>query len=152
MNDQQAAIVESAPEIADHEVPVIFQVIGAARELQSRLEDALDHIGLSCGKLGVLRVLTLAGEPIPLSDLAQYNKCVPSNVTQLVDRLEADGLVRRVSDPQDRRVTRASLTHEGRMAWVQAKKVIAQHERDLLRNLSEAEVETLVRVLGQLNS
>jgi len=152
MNDLQADTIESAPEIADHEVPLIFQIIGAARELQTKLDDALDEIGLSCGKLGVLRVLTLAGEPISLSDLAQYNKCVPSNVTQLVDRLEADGLVRRVSDPQDRRVTRAALTHEGRMAWIQAKKVIVQHERELIRTMSEAEAESLARVLGQLNA
>ncbi len=151
MNDLQAATIESALDIADHDVPLIFQLFGAARELQSRLEDALDHIGLSCGKLGVLRVLTLAGEPIALSDLAQYNRCVPSNVTQLVDRLEADGLVRRVNDSKDRRVTRAALTHEGRMAWIQAKKVVAQHERDLLRIMSEEEIASLTRILKQLN-
>ena len=34
-------------------------------------------------------------------------------MTQLVDRLEADGLVRRVADPTDRRSVKAEITDEG---------------------------------------
>jgi DNA-binding MarR family transcriptional regulator len=36
--------------------------------------------------------------------------CVRSNITQLIDRMQAEGLVRRIPDPQDRRSVRAALT------------------------------------------
>ena len=154
MNDISSLGVSTpeAASTADAGVPLIFRILGAARELQTRMEDALDEIGLSPGKVGVLKTLAKAGEPVPLSELADCNKCVRSNVTQLVDRLEADGLVRRVNDPDDRRVTLASLTSEGRKAFVQAKRVIELQERELMRSLSADEAAALVRVLEQLTT
>jgi len=154
MNDISSPGVSTpaAASTADAGVPLIFRILGAARELQTRMEDALDEIGLSPGKVGVLKTLAKAGEPVPLSELADCNKCVRSNVTQLVDRLEADGLVRRVNDPDDRRVTLASLTSEGRKAFVQAKRVIELQERELMRSLSADEAAALVRVLEQLTT
>lgn len=120
--------------------------------LESRVEDALAEIGLSPGKVGVLHTLAEAREPVPLSELANCNKCVRSNVTQLVDRLEATGLVRRVDDPDDRRVTRAVLTHEGRQSYIRATRVIARQDQEILRMLSPEEATALVRVLEQLTS
>jgi DNA-binding MarR family transcriptional regulator len=133
-------------------VPLIFRILGPARELQNRLEDALEEIGLSTGKVGVLRTLAESRLPVPLSELAECSKCVRSNVTQLVDRLEADGLVRRVDDPDDRRVTRAALTHEGRKSYLKAVRVIGNQEKEILRTLNPEEAAALVRALEQLSS
>ena len=49
-----------------------------------------------------------------LSELASRMICVRSNITQLMGRLEADGLVQREEDPHDRRCVRATLTPLGR--------------------------------------
>ncbi len=137
---------------SDAGVPLVFQILGAARELQVRLDAALDEIGLSPGKAGVLKTLARAGKPVPLSELAECNKCVRSNVTQLVDRLEADGLVRRVDDPDDRRVTLASLTDKGRKSYMQAVKVIERQEQEILQVLSPKEASALVRALEELTA
>jgi DNA-binding MarR family transcriptional regulator len=131
-------------------VPLIFQILNAARELQGRLESSLDELDLSPGKAGVLKTLARAGKPVPLSELAECNKCVRSNVTQLVDRLEADGLVRRTNDPDDRRVTLASLTDKGRKSYILAQGVVDQHEQEILSVLSPKEAAALVRVLREL--
>lgn len=85
-----------------------------ARCLEDRLDAALAEVGLSAAKLGVLTQLVEAGSPLPLGELAARMRCVRSNVTQLVDRMEVDGLVRRVDDPADRRTVRAELTRLGR--------------------------------------
>lgn len=85
----------------------------AARSVQDRLESTLEAIGLSCAKYQALDALVQAGQPLALSELAECLKCVRSNVTQLADRLEADGLVRRVDDPSDRRAIRAVVTPLG---------------------------------------
>ena len=70
-------------------------------------------VGLSAAKYKVLSQIAKSKEPVPLRLLAEEQQCVASNVTTLVDRLEADGLVRRVDDPADRRSKRATLTSLG---------------------------------------
>ena len=145
MNDNS-----SVPAVSTEPGALLFRVLGAAREIQTRLEAALDEIGLSPAKAGVLKALTKAGEPMPLSELAACNKCVRSNVTQLVDRLEADGLVRRIADPEDRRVTLAELTTEGRKAYLEAVRIVTSQEREVLRALGEQESEGLAQALDQL--
>ena len=108
MND---IAVQTAPAKLD---PLMFSLLHAARVLEDRLEAALETVGLSRPKLTVLTQLVNKGEPMTLSDLAAGLACVRSNMTQLVDRLEADGLVRRVPDAVDRRIVRAELTQTGR--------------------------------------
>jgi DNA-binding MarR family transcriptional regulator len=51
--------------------------------------------------------------PKPMSELASGMFCDASNITGIVDRLEARGLVERRADPQDRRVKMLALTAEG---------------------------------------
>src|SRR5882762_9306959 len=91
-----------------------FSVLHAAHLIEDRIEQALGKVGLSMAKQGALTELVAAGEPLTLSQLAARLSCVRSNMTQLVDRLEADGLVKRLDDPADRRSVRAELTQLGR--------------------------------------
>ena len=51
--------------------------------------------------------------PLPMNELAAVLACDNSNVTGLVDRLEARGLVARQANPDDRRVKRIVLTAAG---------------------------------------
>ncbi len=94
--------------------PLLFALMHAAAQVEDQLEAGLASAGLSLAKYGVLAELVKAGEPLSLSELATRLSCVRSNMTQLIDRLEADGLVRRVDDPLDRRTVRAALTPQGR--------------------------------------
>jgi MarR family transcriptional regulator, organic hydroperoxide resistance regulator len=56
-------------------------------------------------------------EPLSMGELADRLFCDASNVTGIVDRLEARGLVERQPDPDDRRVRRLVLTPTGRDLW-----------------------------------
>ncbi len=116
----------------------------------ARLEAALEADDLSIAKFGVLRVLGAEGEPLPLGQLAERLACVKSNITQLVDRLEADGLVRRVPDLEDRRSTRAEITEEGRRRYEVGLKAQSALERELVRGLSAEEQLQLTSVLEKL--
>ncbi|MFC9330496.1 MarR family winged helix-turn-helix transcriptional regulator [Kitasatospora sp. NPDC057015] len=62
------------------------------------------------------KMLSLLGRPLPMRALAELLGCDASNVTGIVDRLEARGLVRRAADPADRRVKTVLLTPEGEEA------------------------------------
>jgi DNA-binding MarR family transcriptional regulator len=62
--------------------------------------------------------------------------CVRSNITQLMDRLEADGLVRRVEDPRDRRAVRAAVTRLGAERQTAGAKEVARVQAELAKTLS----------------
>ena len=132
--------------------PVVFALLGTAATIQARLEAALEGVGLSLAKAGLLRYLAEAGEGVPLSELAKHQQCVRSNITQLVDRLEKDGLVKRRADASDRRSIRAVLTPAGRKADARARQVLARTQEDILRSLrtgQAAELQSALEVLGR---
>ncbi|HEY2065973.1 MAG TPA: MarR family transcriptional regulator [Gemmatimonadaceae bacterium] len=113
-------------------------LLDAARAIEARAEGVLAEEGLSLAKLGALRHLVLAAEPLTLSQLAERHCCGKSNVTQLVDRLEADGYVVRASDPEDRRTVRAAITPAGRAAYERASVQLGEFERTLDDHLGDA--------------
>ena len=87
--------------------------LDTADRLYERIGDALGRVGLSYPKYELLEHLKDSGEPVSLGVLAEGQSCARSNITQLVDKLEIEGLVRRVADPGDRRGIRAELTEAG---------------------------------------
>jgi DNA-binding MarR family transcriptional regulator len=100
--------------------------------------------------LAALRQLVLAGESLPLGQLAERLSCVKSNVTQLIDRLEADGLVSRELDPSDRRSRLAVITSSGRKAYAEGTRVQQDAERELFGVLSPDEAAQLLQLIGKL--
>jgi len=125
-------------------------LLDAARAVEARVERALADEGLSLAKLGALRHLALANEPLTLTQLAERHCCGRSNVTALIDRLEADGLVERMLDPNDRRNVRAALTTAGREAYARASGILAEHERAIDERLGRAPRAELARGLQTL--
>src|SRR4249920_3413674 len=135
---------------APHEPLLTVQILGALHAVESKLETALEPLGLSLPKLGALAKLVAAGEPLPLRTLAERLSCVRSNITQLVDRLEAEKLVVRVDDPHDRRSIRAELTPEGRSRHAAGIRALEKTERDLLSRLPAKQRDDLTRLLRSL--
>jgi DNA-binding MarR family transcriptional regulator len=138
-------------EMGDIERTGLFAVLHASGVLEARVESRLASVGLSIAKLAALRQLTLAGDSLPLGQLADRLACVKSNVTQLVDRLESDGLVSRAGDPSDRRSRLAVLTDQGRSAFARGSAVQQDVERDLFGALSGDETAQLHALLAKLS-
>jgi DNA-binding MarR family transcriptional regulator len=80
--------------------------------LRPKLDSVHAEFGLSSVQGHVLFILSEGARP--MSDLAGALVCDASNVTGLVDRLEARGLLERRSADHDRRVKLLDLTDEGR--------------------------------------
>jgi DNA-binding MarR family transcriptional regulator len=146
MNDRDMnETAEPAPVGSD-----IFSLLQAAHALEARVEAALGSVGLSSPKFSVISALVGEGKPLSLSDLAARLSCVKSNMTQLVDRLEADGLVRRVDDPADRRTVKAAITDEGRTKYAAGAAEIARLNAAFsaaVRGEDRAAVERVVQAL-----
>ncbi len=127
-----------------------FAMLHAAQTIGDSIEAALGKVGLSMAKHSALSQLATAGEPLTLSELAARLSCVRSNITQLVDRLEADGLVKRIDDASDRRSVRAALTALGRKKQVAGAEEVERVQAEITRRLSTAERRALEAALGSL--
>lgn len=143
--ETEAATAPDGPE-------VMFSLLGAAHALEDRLEAGLAKVGLSMSKLGVLTQLVEARKPLALSELAARLSCVRSNMTQLVDRLEADGLVRRVDDPEDRRSVLAAVTPLGEQRQAAGSRELAGVRDEFTAALAPADRAALSRALSALTS
>ena len=132
---------------SDMNVAVASALVQAAHRVESRLEEALAGVELSIAKFETLSVLVSQGQSISLSELAAKLVCVKSNVTQLVDRLEKEGLVKRVDDPADRRAVRAEVTALGRKRQAAGIPLVNAVLQDVANKLSPVDSKKLKRAL-----
>jgi DNA-binding MarR family transcriptional regulator len=95
--------------------PLTAEVVDLIGTVVTRFHRDYDAAAALHGLTGVqARVLALLSRgPMPMRQIAQRLKCEPSNVTGIVDRLEAQGLAERLPDPADRRVKLAAATAAG---------------------------------------
>jgi len=102
-----------APARTDDPARDLADLIGrAARRLRRGSMTHLAPLGLTIAQARVLR--TVAPGPLRMADIAARLEVVPRTVTPMVDGLETAGLVRRRSDPDDRRSVLVEPTPEGR--------------------------------------
>jgi DNA-binding MarR family transcriptional regulator len=98
--------------------------------------------GLSLTAASTLRRLDSSG-PHRLCDLYAPEGVTQPGMTQLVTRLEKDGLAQRSSDPADRRVVIVSITEAGRAVVERRRVVHAEALAERLRDLSPGDREAI---------
>lgn len=82
--------------------------------LTARYAGHLDEHGLSAVEFEVLmRLVRSPDHRLRMSDLAAQTTLSTSGVTRVVDRMERDGLLRRIACPSDRRSSHATVTEAG---------------------------------------
>ncbi len=96
----------------------VLEALAALRLAAKQIHDAMERFaeghGLSDSRLRVLmRLHHSPGRRLPLGALAEGVNVTPRTMTDIVDVLERDGLVTRVSDPADRRSVLALITEKG---------------------------------------
>jgi len=127
-------------------------VVHSGKLTESRLDGCLGNTCLSATRMVALRFIGQATEPLSLSQLAAQLSFVKSNVTQLVDRLEAEHLVRRVPDPDDRRSILVELTDRGHEEYQRALHAIEPIESQLMTLYTPVERQQLMDLLGRLRA
>jgi DNA-binding MarR family transcriptional regulator len=83
--------------------------------------------------------------------VASYFGYAPRTVTEAIDGLERDGLVRRDPDPVDRRAKRISLTKAGLIAVGSAEAARREFVDGVFGVLDTEERAQMVRLIGRLN-
>ncbi|HEX6762610.1 MAG TPA: MarR family transcriptional regulator [Gaiellaceae bacterium] len=140
-------------EMIDLEVEGIVDRIGGInRRIKRGMERTLAEHDLTHEDWQVLCSLRLRREENRSSPgaLASELELSTGAMTSRLDRLERDGHVRRLPDPDDRRAILVELTPEGRAAWDRAAGVQARREAffaSVLTKKEQAQLNGLLRKL-----
>jgi DNA-binding MarR family transcriptional regulator len=135
--------------------PVSGQLADAVQQLARRLRrgsrERLAPMGLTPGQGRALSVLERAGQPMRMAELAAALRVVPRSATGVVAGLEEAGLVRRETDPANRRSVLVSLTEAGRGVLDELAEARRQTAEELFGALPADEQRTLLRLLENLD-
>jgi DNA-binding MarR family transcriptional regulator len=121
---------------------LLFEFLLAARPHVPAVAAACDLTEAQCH---VLRVLE-PGVGLPMRRLADQLDCDASNITGIVDRLEARGLVERRGCPHDRRIKELALTRAGAALRIRILERLGQPPEPIAR-LSAADQQALCAIL-----
>ena len=116
----------------------------AAIHLLRTLRREDDASGLSAPRLSALSVVVFGG-PLTLGQLARAEQVKPPTMTRIVTGLERAGLVERVGDSSDRRLTRIRATPKGQQVLAAGRARRVERLTKALRALDDNALANLDR-------
>ncbi|WP_285727727.1 MarR family winged helix-turn-helix transcriptional regulator [Psychromicrobium xiongbiense] len=127
----------------------ITAIMRTQQILLLRIEGVLKPFGLKFARYELLALLGFSRHgTLPMSKASALLQVHPTSVTNVVDRLEKDGLVRRAPHPTDGRATLIELTQSGREVATRATEAL--NEQIFSQpGFSAEDVLTLTEVLGR---
>ncbi len=129
-----------------------FVMLQRAADVQMQaIAGLLKEYGLSPTQYNVLRILRGAGdEGMPCGEISGRMIKRDPDITRLLDRLEARGLVERERQQADRRVVQARITPQGLDLVDQMDDPVRGSHRSRLGSMSRTKLEQLVTLLNEL--
>ncbi|MBE9068107.1 MarR family transcriptional regulator [Leptolyngbya cf. ectocarpi LEGE 11479] len=140
-----------APTLDVSSLAVVGRVLRIAQVLEKHREAVLADFGLTVWSFDMLATLRRQGPPYQLKPTALYKHLMLSSgaMTNRIDRLEKDGMVTRLRDPDDRRSVIVQLSEAGVERIDAAMPVLFARERQFLAHLSQTETADLILLLRQ---
>jgi DNA-binding MarR family transcriptional regulator len=122
-----------------------------ARRLRVATLAALAAYDVTPSQVRAIRVLAAHDRGgVRSKELAEHLKIAPRSTTEVVDALEAKGVVQRSPDPGDRRAALVSLTDRGRALAEEVRRTRGVASEQLFERLTQTEREDLARILRKL--
>jgi DNA-binding MarR family transcriptional regulator len=131
---------------------VYTAVLRSFQLLNDQVNQVVRRHGLTFSRYEVLTWLaTDAESSVTLSWISRTLRIPPATVTDIVDRLERDGLVRREPHPSDARTTLAVITPPGRTLATEATRDLNATVYEAI-GLSEKERSSVIDLLAKLRA
>lgn len=119
--------------------------------IKKRGRDILVDFGITTPQFNAL--LALREHPnITMGDLCEKLFLACSTATDLIDRMEKNGLLERARDPQDRRVIRLSISQRGIQVIGEVIEARRRYVASILVKLTAEEIDQLGNSLDRLHS
>lgn len=125
----------------------VTSVMRVQQILQASVDEALRPQGLTFARYEALVLLSFSQRgSLPMRMMGERLQLHPTSITNIVDRLEADGLVRRMRHPSDRRTTVVAITEAGTARLAPATEAVTSIDFGLV-GLSRSDAEELSSLL-----
>lgn len=130
--------------------PRFVQLLGRAQRALQRWIEARPESweGISAAQVGLLFVLRARGDAA-IGEIATELGVAPAAVTNLSKRMQAAGMVERVADERDARLTRLRMTGAGQEASTRAGEVLVELNARLAEGFTPEELQLVARWLAQ---
>lgn len=115
-------------------------------EIRRRLRETFD---VTLPRFDLMAQLDKAPGGMTLGELSQRMMVSNGNVTGLVERLQAQGLIERRPSPSDRRAQIVSLSAEGRRSFRAMARTHEGWVADMFSAMTPEDTETLMQILGR---
>jgi DNA-binding MarR family transcriptional regulator len=123
-----------------------------ARRLRAASMASLSAWEVTPSQMRTIRMLASREDGMRSSELAHHLQIAPRSATEVVDALEAKGLVARSPDPTDRRATLVSLTPKGTALIDDVRRARGLESERLFERLSRTDRDHLSRILRALQA
>lgn len=127
---------------SEPEPRISYVVARLERALRLDINERVGPHGLTTAQYTTLSILGHGGE-LSNAQLARRAYVTPQSMSEMLEALEAKGLVERVPHPTHRRVFPAALTEKGCDTLASCNAAVAELEHDMLAELSPSEVRGL---------
>lgn len=125
-----------------------LNLVRTATVLEAEFEGLMKQSGLSGPQYNVLRILRgVGGCGLNSTEIGARMITRVPDVTRLVDRLEAAGLVERCRIAEDRRVVQVKITAKGQSTLAPLDEPLMALNKKLLRHMTKKELQELIRLL-----
>jgi DNA-binding MarR family transcriptional regulator len=137
------------PDVSDA-MAAATSIMRAQQLVLAAVDGALRPFGLTFARYeGLVLLLYSRRGVLPLGKMGQRLMIHPTSVTNIIDRLEQQGLVRRLPHPTDGRTTLAELTDDGRRLARRATRSVNVAAFGL-GSLSTGDLQQLMRIVRKL--
>ncbi|MGW6450095.1 MarR family transcriptional regulator [Lentzea sp. NPDC055074] len=128
----------------------VTSVMRVQQIIQSAVDAALKPHGLTFARYEALVLLYFSRKgALPMRVMGERLQLHPTSVTNIVDRLESDGLVRRTPHPTDRRTTLVEITDAGLQRRESATAAVVDVNLGL-KGLTDRQTEQLTDLLAKV--
>ncbi|MGC4000400.1 MAG: MarR family transcriptional regulator [Anaeromyxobacter sp.] len=142
---------ESPVEAQARRVHALMVQLSRHRSLRNPIAASCEDLGLTPAQIHLLLWLGTDG-PQAMGELARRVAVTEKTITGIVDRLERDGLVQRVRDPDDRRVVRVELAARGKELFRRVDAEIGAKLVAFLQLIDAPDRRDLIRILEKLDA
>ncbi|MFS0881128.1 MarR family winged helix-turn-helix transcriptional regulator [Metabacillus niabensis] len=136
-------------ELANEALKAVTVILRASQVIEDAIRKDVANYGLNPTEFSVLELLYHKGDQ-PIQMIGKKVLISSSSITYVVDKLEQKKYVRRKGCPEDRRVTYAVLTNEGKALM---KRIFPQHElkiREIFQDLHTDEIKDTISLIKRI--
>lgn len=134
---------------SDERVELVRQILWLSRKHFQLNTAQLEETGIGGGQIPVLLELNRWGE-LNQRELAERTRVTPATMSGTLKRMEKNGLIVRMVDENDARISRVRLTEEGKAQCENAKRIFDATSRRMLEALDDESIAQLKSLLTRI--